>query len=503
MKVLLSISLFLITLTSFAYPSQSNINKLIRQVDQGNTIKGFDLRQLYAACNGKKEIDSLHSTLTTFMSERPNSTLNQILYARRLEQYGFHSSAIKALSQVKSQLKLNSDETISEFYTVLSLIKLHTENPKSALKFNQLALHFAKKGKDKLLIQASYSNLGMTYNALGAHKKAIACFEKALELETEGPNRNTLYISLNKAISLYEIGKLNEAKKIFEQSYGQLELNHDTIGMIRTSINLSDIEFRRSSLDSAEELLFRAKKLANHAGYTMELIPILKKLSYCAEKKGNQTAALALLKDYDSLRTALNASDILSDEFAQLAETYLKEGEQHQRELQESKISSLKEQRIYLFMICFLITTFSFILFIKHTKLKKRSAILLAKQINEVKPRKADYAYDEKLIFELEEILLHNKGYMKKDLTLDSLAKQLATNRTYLSSSINTHYGLHFKKWINELRTKEAILLLTDPSQDIYSIESIADQVGFTSISSFNENFKRITGFTPSSFRSH
>lgn len=502
MKILLSFSLFLITLTCIAYPSNSSINKLRRQIEQGKTVKGFDLKQLYGACNGKLEIDSLHAALSGHMSKTTDHTLNQILYARRLEQYGHHGSAIRALSKVKSQLKWNKAETISEFYTVLSLIKLHTENPRSALKFNQLALHFAKKGKDNLLLQASYSNLGMTYNALGAHKKAIASFEKALELDTEGTNRNTLYIQLNKAISLYELGKLDEAEEIFQRSYGQLQLNQDTIGLIRTTINLGDIEVRRSSFLAAETYFKSAKELADHSGYAMELIPILKKLSNCEEKKGNNSMALKYMKEYDSLRTALNTTDVLSEEFAQLAESYLKESEQHRKELQASRINSLNKQRIYLLLICLLITVFSVILFFKHSKLKQRSAILLAKQIDEVKTQKKIISSDENLILGLEEIVVIKKGFRNKDITLDSLSKQLGTNRTYLSSAINTHYGIHFKKWVNELRIKEAIVLLTDPAQEIYSIESIADQVGFASISSFNDNFKKVTGFTPSSFRS-
>jgi AraC-like DNA-binding protein len=42
---------------------------------------------------------------------------------------------------------------------------------------------------------------------------------------------------------------------------------------------------------------------------------------------------------------------------------------------------------------------------------------------------------------------------------------------------------------------------LLDKQLDHYSIEGIASMCGFSTISTFNTNFKRITGVTPSYYR--
>ena len=90
---------------------------------------------------------------------------------------------------------------------------------------------------------------------------------------------------------------------------------------------------------------------------------------------------------------------------------------------------------------------------------------------------------------------------MSPNLTLDKAAKKLKTNRSYLSEAINQHYKLGFRSFINELRIQEARKLLLKKEYEHYSIEGIAQTVGFNNLSTFNAAFKNFTGLTPSYFR--
>lgn len=107
-----------------------------------------------------------------------------------------------------------------------------------------------------------------------------------------------------------------------------------------------------------------------------------------------------------------------------------------------------------------------------------------------------------KLLAKLRHVLIEDKIFTKSDLTVDKLAKKLATNRTYLSQLINDEFNRSYSDLINEYRLKEAMALLTDPVLgNKYSIDAIAHESGFNNISNFNMLFRKHVGTTPSVFR--
>ena len=110
----------------------------------------------------------------------------------------------------------------------------------------------------------------------------------------------------------------------------------------------------------------------------------------------------------------------------------------------------------------------------------------------------------EKVLKRLERLFDIEKIFTKYDLTIDKLAKQLSTNRSYLSQIINDEFGKNYSDFITEYRVKEAMLMLSDSQKTMkYSIEAIANDAGFKTLSSFNPAFKRITGITPSVFKNN
>lgn len=93
---------------------------------------------------------------------------------------------------------------------------------------------------------------------------------------------------------------------------------------------------------------------------------------------------------------------------------------------------------------------------------------------------------------------IENKGYLERNVTIKMLAKQLGTNRTYLSNYINERFDGNFNAWLNQQRIQEALLLLED---DQHSLHEVADLVGFTDLPHFSRTFKSITGQSPSTWR--
>jgi len=90
------------------------------------------------------------------------------------------------------------------------------------------------------------------------------------------------------------------------------------------------------------------------------------------------------------------------------------------------------------------------------------------------------------------------KVYLRKDITIESLAKELQSNRDYLSKAIHCKYG-SFNDIINKYRIKEAVRLISENGSSL-PIKAIYSKVGFSSYNPFHIAFKRHTGLTPGKF---
>ena len=99
-----------------------------------------------------------------------------------------------------------------------------------------------------------------------------------------------------------------------------------------------------------------------------------------------------------------------------------------------------------------------------------------------------------------EELLFKEQLFLDKELTAFKLAKELESNTNYLSALINSHYGMNFANFINKQRVEYAKKALKNDQNKLLTIESIGEDSGFKSKSSFNAAFKKFTGQTPSEF---
>lgn len=91
--------------------------------------------------------------------------------------------------------------------------------------------------------------------------------------------------------------------------------------------------------------------------------------------------------------------------------------------------------------------------------------------------------------------------YIRKDLTLSSLAYHIGTNTRYISEIIKVHRGQNFNAYINTLRIQFIIKKLYDePQFRKYKIAYLAEASGFSSAVVFTTIFKKETGITPSYF---
>lgn len=93
------------------------------------------------------------------------------------------------------------------------------------------------------------------------------------------------------------------------------------------------------------------------------------------------------------------------------------------------------------------------------------------------------------------------QGYLNKDITLNSLAKDFNTNSSYLSSIINHEKQTNFASYLRDLRITYAINCIKQDRDYLkYSMNGLADEFGFTTAASFSNAFRKKTDIKPSYF---
>ena len=88
--------------------------------------------------------------------------------------------------------------------------------------------------------------------------------------------------------------------------------------------------------------------------------------------------------------------------------------------------------------------------------------------------------------------------YLDSSLTLDKLAKDLKSNRTYISNTFKEKMGTNFNRFVNEYRVSFAKGLLL--KQDGIKMNDVAHNSGFNSYATFYRVFKELTGVSPKEF---
>lgn len=111
---------------------------------------------------------------------------------------------------------------------------------------------------------------------------------------------------------------------------------------------------------------------------------------------------------------------------------------------------------------------------------------------------RATTARDLALVQALERLMAEKQLYRDNNLTLARLAKRLSVSARELSVAINRASGENFSRYINGYRIRHAQSVLRETD---LPVTEVMFESGFISKSSFNTEFRRITGQTPSQFR--
>ncbi|WP_144283431.1 helix-turn-helix domain-containing protein [Chryseobacterium echinoideorum] len=116
----------------------------------------------------------------------------------------------------------------------------------------------------------------------------------------------------------------------------------------------------------------------------------------------------------------------------------------------------------------------------------------------------ASVIIEEKLVTQiLSELqqLENGKRFLHHDFKLIHIAKELNTNTTYLSQIINEYKGKSFSEYVHDLRINYVLKELQENSIfRKYTIQTISEEIGYKSATTFVKAFKERVQITPSDY---
>ena len=400
--------------------------------------------------------------------------------------------------------KVDSNRTdIGIIYNNLSLIALNEEDYEKQLNYLNKALESYKKSNDSLNIAVSNINLATYYQNKKEYNKAISITKeaKALLIRLNSPP----YIAkanISLALDYIDLKNYTEALIFLDECKNICEENNIPGVDMECNKIYSDLYNKTGDFKLAYEYYNKYSNLKD---------------SLLNEKKQKQISELNV--KYKTVKKDKKIA-ILNKE----------------KELDKERINTQNKLLIGLIALVTLIVVFSVVLFLLKRRqflsykdlVKKNIEIIekekeiekvestkeqkvipdIAKSNNEDIESEDDpekYTHSTLDIEQKEELSAIVLSSMKKDklfldqnLTINSLAKKIGINRTYLSQVINEFFNKNFSSFVNEFRIKEASKRLIDDKN--ITIEAVAFDVGFKSKSAFNNAFKHYTGVTPSFF---
>ena len=250
-------------------------------------------------------------------------------------------------------------------------------------------------------------------------------------------------------------------------------------------------------------------ELAHKTGGLALLDKLLLFSSDCAMRMNRQTQSLDLYKEYLKFKDSLNV--LARDrEVGSLTAHYRQLERDFENQRKDLALMRANRNTLTAFFCLALFATLSLFLIILNRKQRKMYRTLVKQyqhyiKKNEETPMDTSTQKDaDNLVLwnKIESLMRDSKIYRKKDLSLDSLATEAGSNRTYLSKIINSFSKGDFYSYINGYRIREAVSIIESADGRKLPFKDIADKVGYNSVNVFHKVFVKETGLPPGKYRS-
>ncbi|SEK56375.1 AraC-type DNA-binding protein [Aquimarina amphilecti] len=108
---------------------------------------------------------------------------------------------------------------------------------------------------------------------------------------------------------------------------------------------------------------------------------------------------------------------------------------------------------------------------------------------------------DDLLKNRIEHFIIDKEAFTNRNFKVSDLALLLSISEKELSLYIHNTYHMSFTDFINAYRVEKVKKLLISSDQEKFTLLAISEKAGFSSKSSFNAVFKKVTGLTPTQYK--
>lgn len=479
---------------------------------------------------------------------------NYLAKAEQAASQRMKAAYLKKALVIQKQLK--HPEQVQGLREKLAVCYTYLEESDNALVEHFELLKTYQKQGDSLRIAQTHSAIASLLDNRHDLKNAYHHYLQALNMARALHSERGEAAILNNIAGLYQ--RSDSLSKAFESVHQAILLNEKSDNQYWLSINymtLADIFDKLQIYDSIRYYLRKSEKALGQEGTTNDSIAYARKWGIYFFHVGNTEAALAqfnrgilMSRRIGSLYAEANFVDWLSevynstgnpdkamaylemhytlmDSLRKIQDTETREELQIiyqtsqvqdslktallQNDLIQKEVQRKKAQLTGILIASILLLILLIYGFFQYRKKLNTNRLLLRLQL---KPEKNKTKYSQsslsdetrkKVIDQLTDLMQNEQLFRDQDLNLTQLSERLGVSRTYISQVINETYGQTLINYVNDYRINLAKNYLADRNYDKYAISGIAEMVGFRSLSSFNTCFKKVTGLTPSYYRTN
>ncbi|MEN9413961.1 MAG: hypothetical protein RLZ62_265 [Bacteroidota bacterium] len=478
-------------------------------------------RALIVQAEYESAIDYLNRSIVLYDSigNSMRGADSRIILGSVLNDQGKYKEALKVSLEAYEILYNRNSSSLSPLCMTIATTFSALGSKEESLAYDFKALEFARKADDTGNIASALINLGVQYRHTNPDS-SLYYYREALDLQRKMP-----YVH-NRLPTLFNLGNIYMDRSDFTNAnacFDSVLSISRSIGMqkgVAMALSGKAIAASRSGqYDRAAALFSEAMNMAETLADRELMLDLAQERYEMDIKSGKSSAAnqslLKLMEVKDSVASAEKRLEIYKMEQKFQSEKKLAEISRLHDDVQEREQDLRSAMIIGALLLLLSASMGVFAYFYARLSRERWNAyrqILERYEESQKMYRQTREILDElqtenritaaqALVKKMHELFVREMPYLNPDLKVNDIADQLDVPYRTLINALKEVEGIPFNTLVNRYRIEATIRIFRDPAYSHIKTESIAQDAGFGSRSTFYSVFQEVTGLKPGHYR--